>query len=93
MSTIDLPPSPARLDLYHFPRWNAIDFRRLKEALDQKLEPDWLNWVCCGLGFQATDDSILAILIFVAEVILGAVGPKSTPHRVEKAALNGDDHI
>jgi hypothetical protein len=34
-----------RLDwIYHFPRLYAIDFRPLKEALDQKQEPDWLNY-------------------------------------------------
>jgi hypothetical protein len=34
-----------RLDwIYHFPRLHAIDFRPLKEALDQKDEPDWLNY-------------------------------------------------
>jgi hypothetical protein len=30
--------------IYHFPRLHAIDFRPLKEALDQKQEPDWLNY-------------------------------------------------
>jgi hypothetical protein len=34
-----------RLDwIFHFPRLYAIDFRPLKEALDQKNEPDWLNY-------------------------------------------------
>ena len=34
-----------RLDwIYHFPRLHAIDFRPLKEALNQKLEPEWLNY-------------------------------------------------
>jgi hypothetical protein len=34
-----------RLDwIYHFPRLHAIDFRPLKEALDRKDEPDWLNY-------------------------------------------------
>jgi hypothetical protein len=34
-----------RLDwIYHFPRLHAIDFRPLKEALDQKQEPDWLHY-------------------------------------------------
>lgn len=34
-----------RLDwIYHFPRVDAIDFRPLKEALDRKDEPDWLNY-------------------------------------------------
>ena len=30
--------------IYHFPRLHAIDFRPLKEALDQKNEADWLNY-------------------------------------------------
>src|SRR5262249_37561043 len=30
--------------IYHFPRLYAIDFRPLKEALDRKDEPDWLNY-------------------------------------------------
>ncbi len=30
--------------VYHFPRLHAIDFRPLKEALDQKDQPDWLNY-------------------------------------------------
>jgi len=30
--------------IYHFPRLYAIDFRPLKEAMDQKDEPDWLNY-------------------------------------------------
>jgi hypothetical protein len=30
--------------IYHFPRLHAIDFRPLKEALDQKQEPDWMNY-------------------------------------------------
>jgi hypothetical protein len=32
--------------IYHFPRLHAVDFRPLKEALDQKEndEPDWLNY-------------------------------------------------
>ncbi len=30
--------------IYHFPRLHAIDFRPLKEALDQKDKPDWLNY-------------------------------------------------
>jgi hypothetical protein len=30
--------------IYHFPRLHAIDFRPLKEALDQNDEPDWLNY-------------------------------------------------
>ncbi len=30
--------------IYHFPRLHAIDFRPLKEALDRKHEPDWLNY-------------------------------------------------
>jgi hypothetical protein len=34
-----------RLDwIYHFPRLYAVDLRPLKEALDQKDEPDWLNY-------------------------------------------------
>jgi hypothetical protein len=34
-----------RLDwIYHFPRLHAIDLRPLKTALDQKNEPDWLNY-------------------------------------------------
>ena len=34
-----------RLDwIYHSPRLYAIDLRPLKEALDQKDEPDWLNY-------------------------------------------------
>ncbi len=34
-----------RLDwIYHFPRLHAIDFRPLKEALEQKQEPDWANY-------------------------------------------------
>ena len=34
-----------RLDwIFHFPRLHAIDFRPLKEALDQKHGPDWLNY-------------------------------------------------
>ena len=34
-----------RLDwIYHFPRLHAIDLRPLKDALDQKHEPDWLNY-------------------------------------------------
>jgi len=34
-----------RLDwIYHFPRLHAVDLRPLKEALDQKQEPDWLNY-------------------------------------------------
>ncbi|MFI5460910.1 MAG: hypothetical protein ACHRXM_36330 [Isosphaerales bacterium] len=30
--------------IYHFPRIHAVDLRPLKEALDQKQEPDWLNY-------------------------------------------------
>jgi hypothetical protein len=30
--------------VYHFPRIHTVDFRPLKEALDQKDEPDWLNY-------------------------------------------------
>jgi hypothetical protein len=30
--------------IYHFPRLYAIDLRPLKEASDQKDEPDWLNF-------------------------------------------------
>ena len=30
--------------IYHFPRLYAVDLRPLKEALDQKDEPDWLNY-------------------------------------------------
>jgi hypothetical protein len=30
--------------IYHFPRVYAIDFRPLKEALDQEREPEWLNY-------------------------------------------------
>ena len=30
--------------IYHFPRFYAVDLRPLKEALDQKDEPDWLNY-------------------------------------------------
>jgi hypothetical protein len=30
--------------IYHFPRLYAIDLRPLQEALDQKDEPDWLNY-------------------------------------------------
>ena len=34
-----------RLDwIYHFPRLHAIDFRPLKEALNQKNEPEWLSY-------------------------------------------------
>jgi hypothetical protein len=34
-----------RLDwIYHFPRLHAVDLRPLKEAMDQKQEPDWLNY-------------------------------------------------
>jgi hypothetical protein len=34
-----------RLDwIYHFPRMHAIDLRPLKEALDRKHQPDWLNY-------------------------------------------------
>ena len=34
-----------RLDwIYHFPRLHAVDLRPLKEALDQKPEPDWLSY-------------------------------------------------
>ncbi len=34
-----------RLDwIYHFPKLHAIDLRPLTEALDQKQEPDWLNY-------------------------------------------------
>jgi hypothetical protein len=29
---------------YHFPRLYAVDLRPLKEALDQKDEPEWLNY-------------------------------------------------
>jgi hypothetical protein len=30
--------------IYHFPRLHAIDLRPLKEALDRKRQPDWLNY-------------------------------------------------
>lgn len=30
--------------IYHFPRVYAVDFRPLKEALDQERQPDWLNY-------------------------------------------------
>jgi len=30
--------------IYHFPRLYAVDLRPLKEALDQKQEPEWLNY-------------------------------------------------
>lgn len=30
--------------IYHFPRLHAVDLRPLQEALDQKHEPDWLNY-------------------------------------------------
>ena len=30
--------------IYHFPRLYAVDFRPLKEALDQEREPEWLNY-------------------------------------------------
>jgi hypothetical protein len=30
--------------IYHFPRLYAVDFRPLKEALDQNDQPDWLNY-------------------------------------------------
>ncbi len=30
--------------IYHFPRVYAVDLRPLKEALDQKDEPEWLNY-------------------------------------------------
>jgi hypothetical protein len=34
-----------RLDwIYHFPRLYAINFRPLKEVLDQEHEPDWMNY-------------------------------------------------
>jgi hypothetical protein len=34
-----------RLDwIYHFPRLYAVDLRPLKEALDEKHDPDWLNY-------------------------------------------------
>jgi hypothetical protein len=34
-----------RLDwIYHFPRLHAVDLRPLKEALDQRHGPDWLNY-------------------------------------------------
>ena len=29
--------------IYHFPRLYAVDFRPLKEAMDQDREPEWLN--------------------------------------------------
>jgi hypothetical protein len=30
--------------IYHFPRMHAVDLRPLAEALDQKQNPDWLNY-------------------------------------------------
>jgi len=30
--------------VYHFPRLYAVDLRPLKEALDEKHDPDWLNY-------------------------------------------------
>jgi hypothetical protein len=34
-----------RLDwIYHFPKLYAVDLRPLKEALDEKHDPDWLNY-------------------------------------------------
>jgi hypothetical protein len=30
--------------IYHFPRMYAVDLRPLKEAMDQKDEPDWLDY-------------------------------------------------
>ena len=30
--------------IYHFPRLYAVDLRPLKEAVDKKQEPDWLNY-------------------------------------------------
>jgi hypothetical protein len=30
--------------IYHFPRLYAVDFRALKETLDQEREPEWLNY-------------------------------------------------
>ena len=34
-----------RLDwIYHFPKLYAVDLRPLKEALDEKHDPEWLNY-------------------------------------------------
>jgi hypothetical protein len=46
-----------RLDwIYHFPRIYAVDLRPLKEALNQKQEPDWLNYSPSEALAKATED-------------------------------------